>query len=506
MAVGQLEVRGPELSPRRWWTLIAVCAATFMLLVDVTIVQVALPTIQRHLHASFSDLQWVIDAYAITLATLILSWGSISDRFGRKRVFIFGLIVFTASSLLCGVAGSTTMLIWSRALQGVGGAAVFATGLALIGQDFQGRERGKAIAAWGATVGGAVAIGPLIGGALTSGLGWRFIFYVNLPIGVAAIWVSVTRMVNQTDPGATGLDLPGLVTFSAAMFLLEYGLIRGNALGWQSAKLLSLLGGAAAAMLLFIVVELRQSRPMFDLSLFRKPGFTGVCVGTFAVGAGMFALLPYLTFYLQNDLGFSPLAGGERLLPATLLAFLVPLISRSVTDKLPAGLVLGTGIAITAGGIAALLAVSATSSWTAVIPGELLAGLGLGISNPAIARVGLGVVPPERSGMASGISNTFRIGGLATGVAALGAIFQQRITKELTPAFGAHAAALGKAGTAVLARVAFVSGLRLILVIGMVLVAVGAVVAVALVRAKDFVQPGGTQLVRPEQPVAAFDA
>jgi EmrB/QacA subfamily drug resistance transporter len=523
MAVGQLEVRGPELSPRRWWTLIAVCAATFMLLVDVTIVQVALPTIQRHLHASFSDLQWVIDAYALTLATLILSWGSISDRFGRKRVFIFGLIVFTASSLLCGVAGSITMLIWSRALQGVGGAAMFATGLALIGQDFQGRERGKAIAAWGATVGGAVAIGPLIGGALTSGLGWRFIFYVNLPIGVAAIWASVSRMVNQGDPGATGLDLPGLVTFSAAMFLLEYGLIRGNALGWQSAELLSLLGGAVAAMLIFILVELRQSRPMFDLSLFRKPGFTGVCVGTFAVGAGMFALLPYLTFYLQNDLGFSPLAGGERLLPATLLAFFVPLASRSVTDKLPAGLVLGTGIAITAGGIAALLAVSATSTWTALIPGELLAGLGLGISNPAIARVGLGVVPPERSGMASGISNTFRIGGLATGVAALGAIFQQRITNELTPAFGTHAAALGKvvssagvkaavaathgeAGTAALTRVAFVSGLRLILVIGLVVVAIGAVVAVALIRAKDFVHPPAEQRVRPDEPVALFDA
>jgi len=262
---------------------------------------------------------------------------------------------------------------------------------------------------------------------------------------------------------------------------------------------------------------------MFDLALFRKPGFTGVCVGTFAVGAGMFALLPYLTFYLQNDLGFSPLAGGERLLPATLLTFLVPLVSRSVTDKLPAGLVLGSGIAITAGGIAALLVVSATSSWTALIPGELLAGFGLGIANPAIARVGLGVVPPERSGMASGISNTFRIGGLATGVAALGAIFQQRITTQLTPAFGTHAAALGKIvsssgvkaavaaahgrpGTAALTQVAFVSGLRLILVIGMVLVAVGAIVAVALVRAKDFVHPPGAPVSRSEQPVAAFDA
>src|SRR5580700_987760 len=185
---------------RNRWTLIAICAGTFMLLVDVTIVQVALPTIQRHLGASFTDLQWVIDAYALSLAALILTWGSISDRFGRKRVFIAGLTVFTASSLLCGLAQSITMLIWSRALQGVGGAAMFATGLALIAQDFQGPARGKAIAAWGATVGGAAAVGPIAGGALTSGVGWRWIFIVNVPIGVVAVWFSFTKMHNQKDP------------------------------------------------------------------------------------------------------------------------------------------------------------------------------------------------------------------------------------------------------------------------------------------------------------------
>jgi hypothetical protein len=238
----------------------------------------------------------------------------------------------------------------------------------------------------------------------------------------------------------------------------------------------------------------------------------------------MFALLPYLTLYLQNDLGYSPLGGGVRLLPATLLTFLVPVASRSITDKLPAGPVLGAGFAITAGGIAALLLVGATSSWTALIPGELLAGFGLGIANPAIARVGLGVVPPQRSGMASGISNTFRIGGLATGVAALGAIFQQRISNELTPAFGSHAVALskvvssagvraavaathGQADTAAVARMAFVSGLRLILVIGMILVALGAAVSFALVRAKDFVHPQDAPAMNTEEPVAAaFEA
>src|SRR5580700_5468129 len=224
----------PADAARNRWTLIAICAGTFMLLVDVTIVQVALPTIQRHLHASFTDLQWVIDAYALSLAALILTWGSISDRFGRKRVFIAGLTVFTASSLLCGLAQSITMLIWSRALQGVGGAAMFATGLALIAQDFQGPARGKAIAAWGATVGGAAAVGPIAGGALTSGVGWRWIFIVNVLIGVVAVWISSTKMRNQTDPGATRLDVPGLVSFSAAMFLLELGLIRGDSLGWTS--------------------------------------------------------------------------------------------------------------------------------------------------------------------------------------------------------------------------------------------------------------------------------
>src|ERR1700722_2882731 len=485
---------------RNRWTLLAVCAGTFMLLVDVTIVQVALPTIQRHLGASFTDLQWVIDAYALSLAALILTWGSISDRFGRKRVFITGLVIFTASSLLCGLAQSINMLIWSRALQGVGGAAMFATGLALIAQDFQGPARGKAIAAWGATVGGAVAIGPLVGGLLTSGVGWRWIFIVNVPIGVVAIWFSSTKMRNQKDPGATRLDVLGLVSFSAAMFLLELGLIRGNSLGWSSSPILAMFCGSAAAFIAFIVFELRQSRPMFDLSLFRKPGFSGVSLGTFAVGGGMFALLPYLTLYLQNDLGYSPLGGGLRLLPMTILTFLVPFMFRGPIHKLPPGLVLGGGIAITASGIVALLAVGPNSSWTILIPGMMLSGIGIGIANPAIARVGLGVVPPERSGMASGLSNTFRIGGLATGVAALGAIFQQRITTSMSASAGAHAAAIGRvissagikaaahgnAAVAEAARVAFVSGLRTIFIIGAIIVALGALAAACLVRSKDF--------------------
>lgn len=488
---------------RRWLTLIAVCGATFMLLVDVTIVQVALPTIQRRLGASFSDLQWVIDAYALAMATLILVWGSSADRFGRKHVFVFGLTVFTVASLLCGVATTASMLIWSRALQGIGGAALFATGLALIGQEFHGPERGKAIAAWGATVGGAVAIGPLIGGVLTSGLGWRWIFFVNVPVGVLTGWVSVTRMVNVSDTGTIRLDLAGLATFSSSMFLLVFGLIRANADGWTSPTILTLLAAAVVLMALFVFAELRQHHPMFDLSLFRKPSFVGVSIGTFAIGAGMFAMLPYLTFYLQNDLGYSPMQGGLRLLPSSLLCFIVPLSLRSFTEKLSPRLVLGGGLAITAAGLAAMTAVTATSTWAVLIPGLLLTGLGIGLCNPAIARIALGVVAPARSGMASGINNTFRIGGLATGVAALGAIFQQRVTTSLATNLGHPAPQLAKVvasagiraavaagsstpGIAVAAHAAFLSGFRLILVIGAGVVAAGAIAAAALVRGRDF--------------------
>ena len=488
---------------RRWLTLIAVCGATFMLLVDITIVQVALPTIERRLGASFSDLQWVIDAYALAMATLILVWGSSADRFGRKRVFVCGLGIFTLASLLCGVATSAPMLIWSRALQGVGGSALFATGLALIGQEFHGYERGKAIAAWGATVGGAVAVGPLIGGALTSGFGWRSIFFVNVPVGVLTGWLAVTRMVNVSDSGTIRLDLAGLATFSSSMFLLVFGLIRANADGWTSPTIVSLFAAAAVLMALFVFAELHQDHPLLDLSLFRKPSFTGVSIGTFAIGAGMFALFPYLTFYLQNDLGYSPMQGGLRLLPSTVLCFIVPLAIRSVAEKLSPRLLLAAGLGITAAGVAAMTVVTARSNWTALIPGLVLTGLGIGIANPMIAKIALGVVAPARSGMASGINNTFRIGGLATGVAALGAVFQQKVTTSLAANLGHPAPQLAKVvasagiraavaassstpGIAVAAHGAFLSGFRLILVIGVAVVGIGAIAGAALVRDGDF--------------------
>ena len=488
---------------RRWWTLIAVCGSTFMLLVDIFIVQVALPTIHRRLGGSFTDLQWVIDAYTLGLAALILTCGSLSDRFGRKTVFVAGLAVFTFASVLCGAADSTMLLIGARAVQGIGGAAMFATGLALIGQEFQGRERGTAIAAWGATVGFAVAVGGLVGGALTGTLGWRWIFFVNAPVGIVTILVAIAKIVNVGDPDARRLDLPGLITFSGSLFALTLALLRGNQNGWGSTLIISLLLASGVLMVAFVLVEHHRAAPMFDLSLFRTPAFVGVSVATFALAAGMFAIYPYLTLYLQNDLGYSPLIGGLCLLPSTLLSGLIPIAARRPIEQLPARLLLSVGLLLSSAGLALMRGLTATSSWTTLIPGLVLTGVGIGIANPAIAKTALGVVAPQRAGIASGISNTFRTAGLATGIAALGAVFQHRLASSLGAQLGPPAARLAKAlaaggtraaqalapnhrGTLLASRDAFVSGTNEILAIGAVVVLLGALAALVLVRARDF--------------------
>jgi EmrB/QacA subfamily drug resistance transporter len=467
--MSQPQQQQPE---HNWWTLVAVCGATFMLLVDITIVQVALPSIHDDLHASFTQLQWVLDAYALSLASLLLTYGTLADRFGRKRIFVAGVAVFTLASLLCGLAQSGLQLDLARAFQGVGGAAMFTTALALIAQDFSGHARGTAIAFWGSTVGVAVAVGPVLGGALTDALSWRWIFFVNLPIGVAVLVISLLQMANVVDPHSVRLDLAGLVTFSGGLLLFVLALLRGNDKGWTSGLILGLFAGAVVLLALFVVVELRQERPMLDLSLFRNQAFCGVSIATFAVGAGMFAAFPYLTLYLQNLLGYSPFQGGLRILPATVLIFLVPIVARRFGKGIRSGLMLGAGMTLIAAGVLLMSRLSNDSRWTVLLPGLLLAGVGIGLANPAIAQLALAVVSQSRSGMASGINNTFRLGGVATGVALLGAVLQSHVANGVIAAGprtpGQHAD--------------FVTGTHQLLLVGTGIVAAGAVAAFALVR------------------------
>ena len=484
-----------DLQSRRW-TLIAVCTTTFMLLLDITIVVVALPSIQRRLHAGLTGLEWVVDAYALTLAALILTAGALSDRFGRRRLFMAGVVVFTGASLLCGLAWNIVALDIARAIQGVGGAALFATALALIGHEYRGRERGGAIAIWGATVGAAVASGPLVGGILTDTLGWRWVFFVNVPVGAFALTVALKRMRESRDEGAVRADIWGLLTWSSALFLIVFGLLRGNSSGWSSAVILGSLIGGGLLLVVFVVVELVQERPMLDVTLFRQPAFLGVSIATFCIGAGMFAQFPFLSIYLQDVLGYSPLAAGVRFLPLTGFVFAVPLVMRRFAPTASMRLVLSGGMALVAAALLLMYGLDAGSRWTALLPGLIVAGIGIGLANPAIAAAALRVVDPARTGMASGINNSFRLSGVAVGVAALGAVLERRASSSLASSLGPHGHALAQAVASTgiraaggrptvvhAASLAFVSGLNAVLLVGCVVVAVGAAAAAALMRA-----------------------
>ncbi len=496
---------------RKWWTLVLVSVATFMLLLDVTVVNVALPDIQRELHASLSSLQWVVDAYSLMLAAFLLTAGSLGDRLGRRRVFTIGFGIFTFASFLCGISDDPTLLNLARGLQGIGGAGMFATSLALIGQEFHGKDRATAFGVWGATIGGAVAVGPLVGGILTQSFGWEWIFFVNVPIGIAAMILTERKIVNVFADDPEPIDFPGLVTFSLSLFLLIFGLIRGNPEGWGSSLIVACLVGSALLMAAFIVIERRSAHPMLDFSLFRKPAFNGVSAVAFTLSAGMFALFLYLTIYIQGVLDFSPLEAGLRFLPLTILGFVVAPISGALSNRVPIRVLLGVGMTLVGVGLLLMHGVKVDSEWTTLLVGFVVAGIGIGTTNPGIGQAAIAVVPPQKSGMGSGINTTFRQVGIATGVAGLGAVFQSRVDSklsellpnapdglgELVASGGSRAAATahvagvapGRLGAA--ADAAFVSGFNEIILIAAVLSFIGAALGFALVRHRDFVQPAG---------------
>jgi EmrB/QacA subfamily drug resistance transporter len=491
---------------RKWWTLVLISIATFMLLLDITVVNVALPDIRSDLNASLSSLQWVVDAYSLMLAACLLTAGSLGDRLGRRRVFTIGFGIFTFASFLCGIAGDPTLLNLARGLQGVGGAAMFATSLALIGQEFHGRDRATAFGVWGATIGGAVAIGPLVGGVITEHLGWEWIFFVNVPIGIVAIALTEARLANVAAQDAQRIDLPGLAAFSLGLFLLIFGLIRGNPEGWDSGVIVASLGGAVALLVAFVVIEARSTHPMLDLTLFRKPAFNGVSAVAFGLSGGMFAMFLYLTIYMQGVLDFSPLEAGLRFLPLTVLSFIASPIAGSLSHRIPIRVLLGVGLGAVGVGLFLMHGVDASSEWTALLAGFLVAGIGIGITNPGIGQAAIAVVPVEKAGMGSGINTTFRQVGIATGVASLGAIFQSRVDSKLAELLPHAPAGLGelvasggsKAAAAVsppgtraevahASAVAFTSGFNEIILIAAALSFVGAALGFFLVRSRDFV-------------------
>ena len=509
---GPVAERGMGPVANKWWTLVAVCLGTFMLLLDVTIVNVALPDIQTALHSTFSDLQWVVDAYALTLASLLLTAGSLADLFGRRLLYLIGLTVFTLASLLCGAAQSTLMLQLSRALQGVGGAVMIAVSLALLADAFRGKDRGVAFGIWGAITGLAVAIGPLLGGVLTSWLSWRWIFLVNLPVGIVAVIITVLKVSESKSPHARRPDWAGFVLWSLALASLIYALIESNQRSFGDGVVIGCLVAAGVLLVAFVVVESRGSAPMFDLSLFRLPTFTGGSVAAFGMSASIFAMLLYLVLYLQDVLGFSALATGLRLLLLSVAILITSAIAGRLSSHVPVRLLIGPGLLLVAVGLLLMRGLDATSAWTHLVPGLLVAGVGVGMVNPPLASTAVGVVAPQRAGMASGINSTFRQVGIATGIALLGTLFASKVTNEVVNGVSAIPALTGQGPrvatgiqsgetaqillglpasarpqVAVLAQTAFTAGLDLILLVAAITALAAGVVAFLTIRSKDFV-------------------
>src|SRR5215207_268239 len=442
------------------WTLAVVCAATAMLMLDIAVVNTALSRIAVDLDTGLSGLQWVVDAYTLALASTVLTAGALADRLGRRRLFLIGLGIFTATSLGCAAAGHIAVLNSMRAAQGVGAAIMFAVSLALLANAYPDvRQRAGALAAYGATIGASFAVGPLVGGALTSGLDWRWIFLINLPIGLACIAATRAYVQESRDPAARGIDWPGQLTLTGGLFLLVLALLRGEAEGWTSTLILAEAAGAVVLLGAFVAIEARVAEPMLPLRYFRDRSFTGAQIAAFAISASFFAIFLYTTLYLQQILGLSAIEAGLSYLPGTITMLFVSAGTSALGAKVSARLMVAAGLALVSAGMLLFLLAGVGSSWTIVLPGVMVALIGTGLFNPALTAVALGTVPPEQSGVAAGVNDTFRQAGIAVGVAALGA---------LVPA---HAAFGGGSPQA------YVDGLHDAMIAGAALAAAGAVAA-----------------------------
>jgi len=460
---------------RKWWTLLSVSFGLFMIMLDNTVVNVALPSMQRALHISTSELEWVVVGYALSFATFMLTGGKLADLFGRRRLFVVGLTIFTGASLACGLAPTAGFLIGARVVQGVGSAIMNPSTLGIITATFPPRQRGTAIGIWAGVSAMALAIGPLVGGLLTEKVDWSWIFFINVPVGVVGVALAFWAIDESRDMSREQrLDLPGLVSSAVGLFALTYALIEANTYGWTSGRILTLFGVAVVALSAFAVLELRQRLPMLDLHLFRNVSFSGANLSMLLVALAMFGIFFYNSLFIQNILRFDPIQTGATFLPMTVLIILIAPRAGKLSDTVGPRWLIGGGLALVAASLVLFAQLDRGSDFWNILPGLLVGGVGMAFTMTPTTAAAMGSVPVDKAGIGSAVLNSMRQVGGSLGIAVMGAVVGSEVhVGARSPAFAGQ----------------FVSGYHHALYVACGIAAAGALVAVGTVRKVRHLDP-----------------
>jgi EmrB/QacA subfamily drug resistance transporter len=452
---------------RKWWTLFAVSFGLFMIMLDNTVVNVALPTMEKDLHVTIASLEWVVIAYALTFASLLITGGKLADLYGRRRIFVLGLVVFTLSSLACGLAPNAGFLIGARAVQGAGAALMNPATLSIIVATFPPKQRGQAIGIWAGVSALALAIGPLGGGLITQHLNWNWIFFVNVPVGALAIVVSRLVIRESRDTShEQSIDLPGLVTSGGGLFFLSYALVEGNRHGWTSPEILGLFAAAAVLLVVFVVLERRQRLAMLDLALFRIGAFTGANVVAMLVSLSMFGVFFFVSLYIQNILHYSATQAGASFLPMVSLIIVIAPLAGRLSDRLGSRWLMGGGMALVGASLLLYERVTVHSGYWTLLPAMILGGVGMAMTMSPMTSAAMGAVPVDKAGVGSGVLNSFRQVGGSLGIAVMGAIVASYLHHPVHSPLAAQDYVNGlHAGFAVGAAITFVAALVAVLTV-----------------------------------------
>jgi EmrB/QacA subfamily drug resistance transporter len=417
---------------RRWWTLAAMCFALFMIMLDNTVVNVALPSIQDDLGVSLSGLEWTVNIYTLTFAVLLVTGGRLGDILGRRKMFLFGVVVFALSSAAIGLAPGEGWLVAGRALQGAGAAFMMPATLSIITVTFPAEERGKAIGTWAGVSALALAIGPVVGGALAEYVSWRAIFFLNLPVAIGAVAVTLFAAHESRDESREhAIDWPGIAALSIGLSALVLALVEGNAWGWGSGRIVALLAVAVAGLGIFAFIEPRVREPMVDFSLFRSRTFLGANLVAFIVSFAMFAMFFFTALYLQNILGYSAVEAGVRFLPSTLMIVMIAPVAGRLSDRVGPRPLMVSGLTLVAFALFLQTRITVDTGYGLLLPAFVLMGIGMALVMSPMSTAAMNSVAPEKAGVGSGILSMSRMVGATFGVAAIGALFQHLARNEL---------------------------------------------------------------------------